>query len=111
MVYLSEDPSTCVLEVLVHLDVPHEDLPTDYVLMRVDVPDTLDRASLADLPSAPKAEGDAWLNGSSTPLLSVPSYVVPQSRNLLLNPLHSQAPQVVLREAIDFKFDSRLWKP
>ena len=39
VVYLADHPALAALEVRVHLDLPFELLPTDYVLMRVDVPD------------------------------------------------------------------------
>ena len=39
MVYLAEHPALAVLAVRVHLDLPPDLLPDDYVLMRVDLPD------------------------------------------------------------------------
>lgn len=39
MVYLADHPALAVLEVLVHLDRPPEDLPDDYIMLRVRLPD------------------------------------------------------------------------
>ena len=35
-----------------------------------------------------RARGDEWLAGAATPGLRVPSVIVPQERNILLNPRH-----------------------
>jgi RES domain-containing protein len=40
--------------------------------------------------------------------LRVPSAVVEQEYNILINPLHSEMPRVVLREVEAFEFDKRL---
>lgn len=40
--------------------------------------------------------------------LELPSVVVPQARNLLLNPLHPAIAQVRLLEQVPFRLDQRL---
>ena len=40
VVYLAEHPALAALEVRVHLDLPFELIPADYVLMRVAMPGT-----------------------------------------------------------------------
>ncbi len=81
-----------------HFDLPPELLPDDYVLMAVQLggfrnmaqsdwqefaPDTSLKASDG------RAFGDRWLSEFRTPCLVVPSVIVPESKNLLLNPQHS----------------------
>lgn len=39
LVYLADHPALAALEVRVHLDLPFDLLPSDYVLMQVDIPD------------------------------------------------------------------------
>ena len=39
VVYLADHPASALLEVLVHLEIDVEDLPTHYQLLGVDVPD------------------------------------------------------------------------
>jgi RES domain-containing protein len=109
MVYLAEHPALCVLEVRVHLDIPPELLPDDYVLMRVALPDEPPEA-IADMPYDPEAVGDAWLASGRTAVLQAPSAIVPSAVNLLLNPRHSRVTEAGTVDTIEFRFDPRLWR-
>jgi len=92
MVYLAEEASLALLEVRVHLDLPLDLLPDDYVFLDVDL-GTLDTEEAGLPPSDDECRriGDSWLATGRTPLLRVPSAIVPFSRNLLLNPRHPAA--------------------
>src|SRR6202012_4509112 len=59
VVYLAEHPALAALEVRVHLDLPFELLPADYVLLRVLVPDNPD--TVRDAVANSVAAGDTWL--------------------------------------------------
>jgi RES domain-containing protein len=107
VVYLADHPALAVLEVLVHLDLPPEDLPEDYVLLRVRLPDAQAVGSGADARPA----GDAWLAAGEVAVLRVPSVLVPQAENLLLNPRHPAAAQAEVVETVAFRFDARLLRP
>jgi RES domain-containing protein len=109
MIYLAEHPALALLEVRVHLDVPLEDLPDDYVMLRVLLPDEPPGEVLV-LPADPVAIGDAWLEGGASVVLRVPSVLVPlRAFNLLLNPVHPRASEAVISERHPFAFDRRLW--
>jgi RES domain-containing protein len=109
VVYLSEHPALALLEVLVHLDLPPEDLPDDYVMLRVALPDDTPPAQVAPEDTAdPRAAGDAWLEGRKSAVLRVPSVLVPQAMNLLCNPLHPAAQAVRIEATLPFRFDPRL---
>src|ERR1700722_10756925 len=86
VVYLAEHPALAALEVRVHLDLPFELLPVDFVLMRVGVPDS----SMTEYAAAGDsvAVGDAWLTDAGAAVLRVPSVLVPHAWNVLLNPGH-----------------------
>jgi len=108
MLYMADHPALCVLEVRVHLDLPLELLPADYVLLRIafgDAPMEIRDA----LPEQPRKDGDAWLAASKAALLRVPSVLVPQCWNLLLNPRHEAAAALHIQETIPYRFDGRLW--
>jgi RES domain-containing protein len=109
VVYLAEHPALTALEVRVHLDLPFELLPVDYVLMRVAVPDAAIDEFAA--PADTVAAGDAWLAEARSPTLRVVSVLVPHSWNVLLNPRHPDSAQAVIREVEPFQFDPRLWQP
>ena len=120
VLYTAETRSLAIMEVLVHLT--SEELPDDMYLLTLDVPDTVSRTELvaADLPAdwrrtglpQPTALlGHAWLEGGSTLALRVPSVIVPQEHNLLLNPAHPEFAQVRLAAEPElFFFDERLKK-
>ncbi len=109
LVYLAEHPALAALEVRVHLDLPFELLPADFVLMRVEVPDG--PAMGIEPPDAIAATGDIWLSEARSPTLRVPSVLVPHAWNILYNPRHPEAPQAAIRTVEPFGFDPRLWRP
>ncbi len=108
LVYLADHPALAVLEVRVHLDLPLELLPNDYVLACVRLPDEPPDA-FTDPPPEPAKAGDAWLREGETSVLLVPSALVPFARNLLLNPLHPRAVEAAIAGVTPFRFDPRLW--
>jgi RES domain-containing protein len=120
LLYTAETRALATLEVLVHL--PAGDLPDDMYLLTLEVPEDISRqeVALSDLPpdwqrlSQPLptvALGHAWLQASHTLALRVPSVLVPQEHNLLLNPAHPEFAQVRLAaEPEPFFFDERLRK-
>jgi RES domain-containing protein len=55
-----------------------------------------------------RAVGDAWLAQRASVALSVPSVLVPQERNLLLDPAHPRFGDVRVGAPQAFRFDERL---
>jgi RES domain-containing protein len=110
LVYLADTAGLAVLEVRVHLDLPPALLPDDYCLLTVDL-DDLPVEVLERLPEQPREFGDLWARQARSPVLSVPSMIVPESRNLLLNPRHPKAGTARITAQRSFRFDPRLWAP
>jgi hypothetical protein len=82
-----------------------------------DAPGLIAEADLTTLPerwnSIPHGQasvcfGGDWLRVGEQLALLLPSVVVPQARNLLLNPLHPAMAQVVLVHQEPFQLDARL---
>jgi RES domain-containing protein len=99
------------LECLVHLD-PYN-LPPDYVWIKINVPDDIATETFngdATDPLVCLQFGDEWLITRRTAVLIVPSAVLPQERNVLINPNHPDASRVSIGEVRDFEFDERLFK-
>ncbi|HZA65630.1 MAG TPA: RES family NAD+ phosphorylase [Geminicoccaceae bacterium] len=103
VVYCAASAALAVLEVRVHLDLPLDLLPDDYILMQIEAPDDLAIRTIgpSDLPAGWRSRedlcrpiGDAWLGARSTALLSVPSAIVEVDRNVLLNPRHPHSTQI-----------------
>lgn len=109
MVYLAASPSLAVLEVLVHLDLPPELIPADYRLLSVEIPDDAARESLSEPPVDPVTWGDGFLDRGAALLLLVPSAVVPQETNALINPRHPGAARLRVIADRAFRFDPRLF--
>jgi RES domain-containing protein len=116
MVYAAQSQALAVLEILVHLD--SADLLTKYVLIGVEIdesfvedvePSHLPRNWRADpAPLGLRTIGDHWALASTSAVLRVPSTLVPEENNLLLNPSHPDFCRLRMAHPISFRFDPRL---
>jgi RES domain-containing protein len=117
--YATSTLSLAVLELFVHVDP--DDAPDDLVAIEAHLPDdvvteTIDVASLpADWraipgPDALKDIGSAWVRTGRAPVLIVPSAIVPEESNFLLNPAHPDAGRLRVVGTRSFTFDPRMWK-
>jgi RES domain-containing protein len=112
MIYAAASASLALLEVRVHLDLPVELIPNDYRLLSIEIPDDADREQLDVAPAEPAdclAAGDAFLADGRALVLQVPSVVVPQERNALINPRHPDMARVRLTGNEAFVLDPRLF--
>lgn len=114
VVYCAEHPALALLEMLVHLDF--SELPVSYQLLEIDIPDDaitpLDTAVLSPDWAGNEAEtrklGDAWLEKGASLAFRVPSAIVPESRNYVLNPAHARMDAAVIRSVRKVPLDPRL---
>lgn len=114
LIYAAGSPSLAVLEVLVHLDLPAELMPDDYRLLAIEIPDDAEVERLNETPAdaeACVAAGDGFLKSGGALAMLVPSVVVPQERNALINVRHSGMARVRLISGESFRFDPRLLEP
>lgn len=118
-VYTSQYISTAVLETLVHIDPGH--FGNNHVLIAADIPEeiAIDEVDVAALPSnwrelyeddTLQQVGKDWINRASSAVLIVPSAVIPQEHNIIINPLHPDFAKIHINEPEKFKFDGRLIK-
>ena len=119
IVYLAQSPAGALTEVLVHLELEPDDLPRSYKLLKVEVPGdvAVARVDLAALPKRWKDKltitrtiGDKWLASRKTALLRVPSVIVPETFNVLLNPEHPDARRIKVLSHQRYPWDERLFK-
>jgi RES domain-containing protein len=116
VVYLAASSAGAMIEALVHLELEEDELPPAYTLLRVEAPETLTMEEIRILPkegwktnlSLSRSLGDEWLKGARTSLARVPSAVLPNTFNYLLNPLHRDAKKIRIAEATKAAFDPRL---
>ena len=119
VVYTSFNLSLAVLESLAQLPPSLRSRLPELTAVRIEIPDDLPRGEVArsEFPDGLAGEagarrcrelGNAWLAEGRLLALAVPSVIVPQEQNLLINPAHSRFDQVrvVTKEA--FRFDDRL---
>jgi RES domain-containing protein len=106
VVCAAEAAALAVLEVRVQLDLDWSLLPADYVLVAIDL-DAMAIENLEDAPADPAAFGDAWLASHRAPVLRVPSALVRESRNLLINVAHPEASKAMIASIRPFSFDER----
>ena len=115
VVYASQHKSLAALEVLVHLN-PR--LAKRFKVFSFHFPDSLiDRISLDSLPKGWRQEppppstqkfGDAWVRQARSVVLSVPSIIIPEELNYVLNPAHADFRKITIAESQDLAFDPRL---
>lgn len=118
IVYLAESPPGAMLEILAHIEFEDGELPDEYQLLAIDVPEKIEvreieppsRADWKARLRLTQRIGDAWLNSRETALARVPSAVMPRTWNILLNPAHADAAEVKIREVIRERFDNRLFR-
>jgi RES domain-containing protein len=117
LVYTAESRALATLEVSVHLDLS-EDLPTDRFYVEIEIPDniTILEVELKDLPSDWDAKpptvttqiiGDDFVNDNEAAVLKVPSSIVPQEFNYLINPNHRDASEIKVIIKTRMSFDQR----
>jgi RES domain-containing protein len=54
--------------------------------------------------------GASWAYAGRTAILVVPSALVPQERNYLINPAHPDFERMRIGRPQPFTFDQRMWK-
>lgn len=117
MVYCSSSIALAMLEALRFARTGS--LPFNRFLVRIDIPDLVwgRREVLAPVPGgwdavpagrASMAAGDAWASSRRSALLLVPSVIVPEEFNVLLNPAHADAATIVATTMRRWVYDPRL---
>lgn len=116
VIYTAESLSLAILEFFVHLNP--NDTP-DLVTIAADAPERvkIERVDSHSLPSGWRATpappeladiGTAWVKKMSTAILAVPSAIVPNETNYLLNPRHDDFAKIRVAAPERFSFDPRL---
>ena len=117
VVYASENRSLATLEFWVH--VPLSILPSNLSIACLDISDDIvvEQISIADLPknwrdypTPPELAdlGSEWAMAMRSLLLRVPSVVVLDEFNILINPKHPDRNRVVISSVESYMFDRRL---
>lgn len=119
LVYASLNRALAGLETIVHLNAGG--LPLNRYLIEIQIPQNIwERAQVITGNSAPvdwDAEpasktsadfGSAWIRANSSLLLIVPSVIVPEKQNILINPKHADISSITARKLRKWLYDPRL---
>lgn len=119
VVYAATSISLATLETLAHLG-DNINIRNAF-LVRIEVPAAVwkkrEMVEAADLPATWIAEppgattiryGDHWIAGLTAPILLVPSVIVPEEYNVLINPAHPQTVQITASVLRQYVYDPRL---
>lgn len=116
VVYMSEFISLSILEILVQADKYTS--PDSYTLLSIQVPEN----SVVDLDiknlkidwqnhiEYTRAIGEEFLKANEALVLKVPSAIVPQEHNFLINPLHKDFKKVKIVNSELLELDKRLFQ-
>ena len=122
VVYTSRTRALACLETVVHLGAGG--LPLNRHLVRVEIPDAVwadaREETSATLPvgwdtepagRASIAFGSAWIHSGASALLIVPSVIVPEELNVLINPRHPDSARISAAKVRRWLYDPRLARP
>lgn len=116
-VYTSQHISLAYLEVVMHLDIT-EDLPSDRILVHIEVPEEVSICEFTKLPknwntfpynSKTQEIFTKFAEENKSAVLKVPSAIVKDEYNYILNPLHIDFKKISVVKVQKFTFDSRLY--
>jgi RES domain-containing protein len=119
LLYTSTTRALACLETVVHLNA--DGLPFNRYLVEIAIPDPVwaaaRRETEASLPVGWDAEpasltsmqfGTDWLTAQGSALLILPSVIVPEEFNVLINPAHPDAAGITARKIRKWLYDPRL---
>lgn len=118
MLYCSANIALATLETLSFIRTGS--LPFNRYLVRIEVPDPVweMREVLTPLPGGwdaipagltSRKAGDRWIADSRSPLLAVPSVMVPDEYNILINPAHPAVRRLVATTVRRWAYDARFF--
>lgn len=118
MIYCASSIALATLETVAH--IRNNPLPFNRFLVQVDVPDDVwaARTILNPLPggwdslpaglTSSKA-GEAWITDGASSILVVPSVIVPDEYNFLINPAHSDTSKITATTLRKWNYDPRFF--
>ena len=116
VIYCTLNPATALLETLVHIEIDSEDRPERFQVLRIEGSESLSIEKVqadslspnwAEDMNTTQAIGDRWLSEKRSLLLQVPSVLVPETWNVLVNPQHVEINLLKIIAMYEHPFDSR----
>lgn len=116
MLYCTEHVSLAVLELVVNFNKSESPFIPTFHLLEINLPETRYLTlQVADLKKDWRADvnysrfiGDEFLKAKSALMMKVPSAVVPEENNVIINPFHKDFHKIEIVRAKIYKLDGRL---
>ncbi len=117
VVYLSDSLALSALEKFVHMGKAASAL--SLVAIEVVIPEGVAVDALPALPANWREEpppdetkdlGTGWVQGGAAAVLRVPSAIIPNENNFVINPRHPDFGRLEIKKPQPFSFDPRMWK-
>lgn len=117
VLYTAQSRALAALEALVH--IPYNVLSSQFSLIEIQIPAKAEVLEI-HLNSLPKdwtknehmeflhGIGEKWIKKTKFPVMKVPSAIIPEEYNLIVNPLHPALKKMKIKKHRPFKFDERL---
>lgn len=117
LLYFSQNLSLCLLEIIVHVD--YAELPLDYSFIEAEIPENAIKTIKSIDFIEPKWStekavaqlqmlGSSWLKKKESLAMKVPSAVLNQENNILINPSHEDFSKLKIIKTGKMDFDPRL---
>ncbi len=114
VIYCSENRALALLENLVR--TPLALLKNNLLIVTIHVPDNIKIINAGKIKvlnnypasSETRKEGDQWVKNGKSLLFKVPSVIIPNEYNFLINPMHNDISKVAISNKVKLLIDSRL---
>lgn len=114
IIYSAEHPALAMIETMVHFT--WDTVPAELQLCTIEIENVEPIETIIPPPdwmlnsSTTRAIGDQWLAANTALLLRVPSIILPDSYNYLINPMHADHDQLKILKTQKVPLDPRLRK-
>ena len=117
VLYTTENIALSALEILVRTD--KNLIPPDYTLLKIDLPESMAVNSISksklkkgwqDDLEYTQFIGSEFIKNNGAPALKVPSAIIEEEHNFIINPNHSEFRKIKIRSFSKFRFDKRFFK-
>ncbi|PVD51578.1 hypothetical protein DC498_14245 [Terrimonas sp.] len=115
-IYTSESRALAVLEYTVNVNI--DDIPRSLSISTFEIPDTgIQELAIKGLPgnwkeapapSSTKDLGTKLLRSANSPIIKIPSAIIPREFNFILNPQHPNSEDFKILDVEDFVYDVRI---
>jgi len=119
IIYAAESRALCIAELAMHL--PLGLVPKNYSFVSFKIPDSIPAMELSikqlpknwneyPHPNETQDIGDQFVKENKYLVMQVPSVVVYEEHNYLINPRHPLMKKIVVSDLVEFKFNERLFR-